>query len=286
MNAFRLYEEHSSGGLIMNAFTAISPYATMHDDVCTLALEKRTSMVLIPFHKQFNDLSGAGVLDNNPIRSVNRNILQNSPCSVGILLDRGTLNTNVTLSCKTSYNFGMIFVEGPDDREALAYAMRMAEHPNVSLTVVRLVDHNMKQSVNRDLDMVVISKCKIAIAGRKQHVYKEEHVKDSVDMINVIRSNSMENLYDLILVGRRHDSNSPLFMGLTEWNEFPELGFIGDMLASSDSNCDVSVLVVQQQMLGSDRLMVSDSSFNSKEKEASFSIVDMPRDDRVHPVAY
>ncbi|CAL8160437.1 unnamed protein product [Prunus armeniaca] len=286
VNAFRLYEEHSSGGLIMNALTAISPYATMHDDVCTLALEKRTSMVLIPFHKQFNELSGSGVLDNNPIRSVNRNILQNSPCSVGILLDRGTLNTNVTISCKTLYNFGMIFVEGPDDREALAYAMRMAEHPNVSLTVVRLVDHNMKHSVHRDLDMVLISKCKIAIAGRKQHVYKEEHVRDSVDMINAIRSNSMENLYDLILVGRRHDSNSPLFMGLTEWNEFPELGFIGDMLASSDSNCNVSVLVVQQQMLGSDRLMVSDSSFKSKGKEGSFSIVDMPRDDRVHPVDY
>jgi hypothetical protein len=37
-------------------------------------------------------------------------------------------------------------------------------------------------------------------------------------------------------------------MGLTEWNEFPELGFLGDVLASSDSQCQVSVLVVQQQV--------------------------------------
>jgi hypothetical protein len=39
-----------------------------------------------------------------------------------------------------------------------------------------------------------------------------------------------------------------MFMGLTEWNEFPELGFLGDVLASSDSQCHVSVLVVQQQV--------------------------------------
>ncbi|KAM1148491.1 hypothetical protein ACFX13_029805 [Malus domestica] len=241
VNAFRLYEEHSSGGFIMNAFTTISPYATMHDDVCTLALEKRTSMVLIPFHKQFNSLSCMEELSKR-IRSVNRNILRNSPCSVGILLDRGTLNTNASLSCKIVYSIGIIFVEGPDDREALAYAMRMTEHPNVSLTVVRLVD-NRKFNVHKEHDSELLSKCKIAIAGRKQHVYKEERVKDSVDMINVIRP--MQNFYDLIVVGRRHDCDSPLFMGLKEWNEFPELGFIGDMLASSDSNCEVSVLVVQ-----------------------------------------
>ncbi|KAM1039812.1 hypothetical protein ACFX2I_029069 [Malus domestica] len=281
VNAFRLYEEHSSGGFIMNAFTTISPYATMHDDVCTLALEKRTSMVLIPFHKQFNSLSCMEELSKR-IRSVNRNILRNSPCSVGILLDRGTLNTNASLSCKIVYSIGIIFVEGPDDREALAYAMRMTEHPNVSLTVVRLVD-NRKFNVHKEHDSELLSKCKIAIAGRKQHVYKEERVKDSVDMINVIRP--MQNFYDLIVVGRRHDCDSPLFMGLKEWNEFPELGFIGDMLASSDSNCEVSVLVVQQQMLGNDQQMVDHNSFKSN-GTPSFSVVDMPRDDRVHPLRY
>ncbi|TQD78800.1 hypothetical protein C1H46_035644 [Malus baccata] len=177
------------------------------------------------------------------------------------------------------------FQSGDSDRIVNAFRLyeeHSSEHPNVSLTVVRLVD-NRKFNVHKEHDSELLSKCKIAIAGRKQHVYKEERVKDSVDMINVIRS--MQNFYDLIVVGRRHDCDSPLFMGLKEWNEFPELGFIGDMLASSDSNCEVSVLVVQQQMLGNDQQMVDHNSFKSN-GTPSFSVVDMPRDDRVHPLRY
>ncbi|KAL6195362.1 hypothetical protein ACLB2K_030981 [Fragaria x ananassa] len=105
----------------------------------------------------------------------------------------------------------------------------MAGNPNVSLTVTKLTD--LKQSsTQKEIDSEVIRKYQEAIVDKKQHVYNEVHVKDSVDMINVIRS--MENFLDLILVGRRHDCDSQLFMGLTEWNEFPELGFLGDMLAS------------------------------------------------------
>ena len=39
---------------------------------------------------------------------------------------------------------------------------------------------------------------------------------------------------------------SPLTAGLTDWSECPELGAIGDMLASSDFAATVSVLVLQQ----------------------------------------
>ena len=178
---------------------------------------------------------------DNPIKAVNFKILKNAPCSVGILVDKGTLSGRNLGSRKPLYSIGMIFVGGPDDREALTYAMRMAEHPKVSLTVIQLVQPHKK---SKELDFDIIKRFKMPNIHQKHYLYREEVVKDSVEMINVIKS--LENLYELILVGRQHESNSPLFMGLTLWNEYPELGYLGDMLVSSESDWKVSVLVVQQ----------------------------------------
>lgn len=157
-----------------------------------------------------------------------------------------------SLSPKDTYFVGVIFIEGPDDREALAYATRMGERPNVSITVIRLVtdftDHAR-------LDLVMVDKCKTFLkssissgsisSAKKRHSYKEKAVKNSLEMINVIWS--MDNhSYNMILVGRRHWSESPLFAGLMEWTECLELGSIGDVLASGYTNNQLSLLVVQQ----------------------------------------
>ncbi|GLU11934.1 hypothetical protein SLE2022_286520 [Rubroshorea leprosula] len=280
VNAFRLYEQQYRGILVVNLFTAVSPYATMHDEICSLAIDKRVAMVIIPFHRQW---AAHGAMDDQlpgrQVRSANCNILHNAPCSVGILVDRGT----GTICSSSLCNIGVIFVQGPDDREALAYALRMGDHPNVRLTLVRIIDTNNKATngttcQSDHLDDQIINEFRISMVGKKYHTYREEGVSDSVGTVGVIRS--VENLFDLILVGRRHDNDSPLFLGLTEWNEFPELGFIGDMLASSDSNCHVSVLIVQQQtfaneLRGRDKFLSKDSSV----------ILDMPRNTgKVWPV--
>jgi hypothetical protein len=242
INAFRLYEQESNGNVIVNLFTSISPFASIHEEVCRLAVEKRTSVVIIPFHMQWRF---HGIEDITEARAVNRHILAKAPCSVGILVDRGTLSAS---KHHFVYKIGIIFVHGRDDREALAYGLRMAKHSKVSLTVIHLIDPaaGAVQSLDMDLDDDIITEFKAASAGKKPHSYITEFVKDSVELITVIRS--VQNSYDLILVGRHHRSFSPMFMGLTEWNEFPELGFLGDVLASSDSQCHVSVLVVQQQV--------------------------------------
>ncbi|KAM4095912.1 hypothetical protein ACJW30_08G066900 [Castanea mollissima] len=239
INAFRLYEQHRRGKAMVHPFTAIAPYATMHDEICNLAFEKRVSMVIIPFHKRWT-LHGSEECDN-PIKAVNFKILKNAPCSVGILVDKGTLSGKNSGSSKPLYSIGMIFVGGPDDREALTYAMHMAEHPKVSLTVIRLVQPHKKSN---ELDFDMIKRFKMPNTHQKHCLYREEVVKNSVEIINVIKS--IENLYELILVGIQHESNSPLFMGLTLCNEYPELGYLGDMLVSSESDWKVSVLVVQQ----------------------------------------
>lgn len=268
----------------MNAFTSVSPYVTMHDDVCMLALEKRVAMVIVPFHKR-RTINGM-VESINPIRGVNKNILSKAPCSVGILIDRVMLPSaaaSVSLTNRVDlYKVGMIYVEGPDDREALAYATRMAEHPMVALTVVRVIEQkrSCRQPMDQDLDAEMIEEFKLIMttSGIKHIAYEEEMVSDCVGLINVIRT--MEHEYDLIMVGRRHDGMSAMFVGLNEWNEYPELGFIGDMLASSDSADVVAVLVVQQQTIGGDQEFLDDFRCLMEE---SFSVDIKPLH---HPIAW
>lgn len=56
----------------------------------------------------------------------------------------------------------------------------------------------------------------------------------------------MNHVNDLFIVGRGQGTMSPLTDGLTDWSECPELGAIGDLLASSDFETTASVLVMHQ----------------------------------------
>lgn len=169
-------------------------------------------------------------------------------------MERGILSRTNSSGNVTFYSVGVIFAGGADDREALAYAMRMAEHSNVRVTVIRLVEPRKSKGkimggIRGDQDGDVIHRFRTGCMHIKRHDYREEMIVDSVEMVSVIRS--LEGCFDLILVGRRHESAmSSLFMGMTEWNENPELGVVGDMLVSSESTSDSSILVVQQQLLG------------------------------------
>merc|ERR1712100_691310 len=76
---------------------------------------------------------------NPAYQMVNKKVLANAPCSVGILIDRG-LNGSTRLAAKSvSHHIAVLFFGGPDDREALFYAWRMSEHPGVRVTVLRLI---------------------------------------------------------------------------------------------------------------------------------------------------
>ncbi|GMN23511.1 hypothetical protein TIFTF001_000141 [Ficus carica] len=221
INALQLFEQNNHGKAIMTAITAMAPCTSMHDDICSLVLEKRACMVIIPFHTSTLTADNSEALTtNNPLRTVNLNILRKAPCSVGILVDRSDGDAAVkTLSSKDTYSVGMIFIEGPDDREELAYAMRMGEKPNVSISVIRLRQEEA------------------FLQGEGGEEQLGDDKRDSVDGYHS---------YNMILVGRRHWSESPLFAGLTEWTEYPELGSIGNVLASGYTNNQVSLLVVQQ----------------------------------------
>ncbi|KAI3461693.1 hypothetical protein Pfo_018356 [Paulownia fortunei] len=278
INALRFFELENRGHVTVYPFTSISPYASMHDDVCSLAAERRVSLVIVLFHK--HPAIHVSEVESNAIRAVNHNIIKESPCSVGILIDRGVMNCSVSSLLQTDvYRIGVIFLGGPDDREALAYARRMAKHPNMRLTLVRFVDDNMGSTYLSDvkLDLDSINEYRDAQIQNKQCFYQEESVKDSMGVISATRS--MQSCFDLILVGRRHNDDSPLLAGLHDWNEFPELGIVGDMLVSLNSECKASVLVVQQALSDEGNL---DNPQNVRQD--SSAVLEMPlHDARVWP---
>ena len=246
INAFRMYERNNLSIVTLQPFTSIAPYATMHNDICTLALDKRASLIILPFHRQWNT---DHTKDISKFRSVNLRVLDKAPCSVGIIIDRGAWRgTKSVLGSWSLFRVGVFFIGGADDREAVAYAMRMSEHPNVTVTLVRFLplqmtinDHDPNE---RRMDNDMINEFKVSKVGSEKALYKEEMVVDSVCTCSGIRS--MENSFDLILVGRRHEENSPMVYGLNDWMDYPELGFLGDILASEDFTGKVSTLVIQQ----------------------------------------
>jgi hypothetical protein len=137
INAFENYEQHAEH-VSVQPLTAISPYSTMHEDICNLAEEKRVAFIIIPFHKQ-QTVDGGMESTNMAFRTVNQNVLANSPCSVGILVDRGLNSSNRLIADQMSHHIAVLFFGGPDDREALSYGWRMSEHSGISLTVMRFV---------------------------------------------------------------------------------------------------------------------------------------------------
>lgn len=264
INAFENYEQHA-GCVSVQPLTAISPYSTMHEDICNLAEDKRVAFIIIPFHKQ-QTVDGGMEATNPAFRMINQNVLANAPCSVGILVDRGLNGSTRLAANQVTHHIAVIFFGGPDDREALTYAWRMSDHPGTSLTVLRFISDDdaadtteqsrgnpndprmltveTDDTMERQLDDDLVNDFRMKTMNDESIVYNEKVVHNGEETVAAIRS--MDNVHDLFIVGRGQGIISPLTAGLTDWSECPELGAIGDLLASSDFAATVSVLVVQQ----------------------------------------
>lgn len=235
ISAFQQFESQYEGLKCYN-FTAIAPYNSMHDEICTLALDKSVSFLIISFKKA----------DTTPVRGVMRNVLDKAPCSVGILINKRIVLSRNAHSL--SFHVCVAFLGGPDAREALAFAMRMLQNISTRVTVIRLIaeEEFVSDLLEIKLDMRAIAQLKSLNGDEGAHVqYREVIVKDGAHTIEVLRS--IDNEYDLVLVGRRLDADSPLVSGLADWTYEPELGIVGDVLASTDIKSTGPVLVIQQQ---------------------------------------
>lgn len=85
--AFSAYAQLSH--VRVRPFTAISSLSTMHEDVCTVADQRRVSLILLPFHRHRSDHSGDMENFRPGWRAVNRRVQREAPCSVGLFVDRG-----------------------------------------------------------------------------------------------------------------------------------------------------------------------------------------------------
>ncbi|KAF6155296.1 hypothetical protein GIB67_019822 [Kingdonia uniflora] len=299
INAFENYEQHV-GGVSVQPLTAISPYSTMHEDICNLAEDKRVAFIIVPFHKQ-QTVDGGMEATNPAFRMVNQNVLANAPCSVGILVDRGLGGSTRVAASHISHHIVVLFFGGPDDREALSYASRMAEHQGITLTILRFLPGNdvAEQSVNhnnndervltvitdndrdKQIDDEFLSDFRLKNVSNKSIVYTEKVVNNGEETVAVIRA--LDSIYDLYIIGRGQGMVSPLTTGLTDWSECPELGAIGDILASSDFAATVSVLVVQQYVgvVNGDGLGTPDSPAHQTEYYNSIGNPNRPQ--QMHP---
>ncbi|MBA0714677.1 hypothetical protein Golax_013636 [Gossypium laxum] len=264
INAFESFEQHSSF-VSIHPLTAISPYNSIHEDIYSVAEDKRVALVIIPFHKQ--QTVDGGMEGTNPaFGSVNQNLLAKAPCSVGILVDRGVSGSARVAANEVSRQVCVLFFGGPDDREALAYGWRMCENPGIALTVLRFVPGanatlstmlptddpdnpnvltvEATSSRENGLDDEYINDFRSKNDDDESIVYTENVVNSSEETVAAIRK--LDNYHDLLIVGRGHGVMSPLTTGLTDWSECPELGAIGDILAESDFSSTASVLVIQQ----------------------------------------
>ncbi|KAF9684173.1 hypothetical protein SADUNF_Sadunf04G0090200 [Salix dunnii] len=261
----------------IQALTAMSPQASMHEDICSLAEEKHPALLVIPFHKLPSKDGKLEDEDNTLFRGVNLNVLANAPCSVGIFVDRGFGVSENGESSLTMRQILVLFVGGPDDREALAYAWRMGGTEGISLTVVRFLPGDQVEEIeaidlpvgeahkmitsdtfvdrNRKLDDEYVNEFRLKTAGEQFVSYQEKVVNNDEEIILALQE--MHHIYDLYVVGRGEGIVSPLTASLADWCEYPELGPIGDLLITS-SFAQGSVLVVQQYAGSKDGISIAD----------------------------
>ncbi|KAK9134630.1 hypothetical protein Syun_013960 [Stephania yunnanensis] len=293
LSAFENFEQYT-GGVSIQPLTVVSPYPTMHEDICNLAENKHVAFIILPFHKQLT-VDGGMKVTNPAYRTMNQNVLANAPCSVGILVDKGfSGSTKVASGAHGTSQIIVFFFGGPDDREALSYAKRMLEHPGIILTVIRFVPgkHTFRSTFNhqegsngqgsltvmtdteraRQLDEEVLNDFKSATHNNGGVVYEEKVVNNGEETLAAIRS--IEKVHDLYIVGRCQYMDSPLMAGLNDWSECPELGTIGDILASPDFSFPVSVLVVQQYVGENTQVELVTPETPSRQKDI-FSILNV-----------
>ncbi|KAL4284525.1 hypothetical protein GQ457_16G004140 [Hibiscus cannabinus] len=244
---FKQFERDNSESVSVNVFTAVSPPISMYEDICNLAMNCSTSFIILPFHRRWYT-DGSIEWEDQTVRSLNLDILEKAPCSVGILVEgRHNLRDTNTMSLSSntpSFHVAVIFLGGQDDWEAIALGKRISQAESATLTIIHLKATNNLGTVlvdhERTLDMEMLRHIRGSVDA-----YIEEQVTDGPETGSFLRS-VVEN-YQLIIVGRRYSSEDPQTSGLQEWCEFEEIGLIGDLLSSKEFIGNYSLLIVQQQ---------------------------------------
>ncbi|WOG94609.1 hypothetical protein DCAR_0313905 [Daucus carota subsp. sativus] len=261
-NALKFSHESEGEYVEIHPFTSVSPKKSMYQDICELALTKKASLIILPFDKGWLDMRNStieGAAAQKKVQSINFNVMNHAPCSVALLVDKGSLqghlhgNSSISMQHIRHY-FAVLFLGGPDAREALAFADRMASHPDVSLLVIRFLSPNGEGDdlIEKKLDDGLVTWFWVKNEGNSKVTYKEVVVQNGEDTLSAIQAMNDDSI-SLWIVGRKHGINPLLLQGLQSWSDHQELGVIGEYVSSLDLSTSASVLVVQQQILRDQR---------------------------------
>ncbi|KAJ3672364.1 hypothetical protein LUZ60_007085 [Juncus effusus] len=247
-------------GVPVREMTAISHYVNMHTDVCMGAEDVRATFIILPFHKEQRTRPSA----TNSTIATDLETTPATPTGVQIPLSKVVA----------------IFFGGPDDREAATVMLRMATHPLVEATLVRFLPeirddaHSKSGTSSRftsQIAMIVeddteaeaddefISNYKKSYVETGIVMFEERYVRNGSETVTAL--SSMAGLYSLFIVGKGRSNPSPLMSGISDWEECPELGPIGDLLASEDFMDSGSVLIIHQHSLTERRSLLGGEDY-------------------------
>lgn len=266
-NTFKALSETCTA-IRVETLDVVSSYESIHQDIQSLGEQKRTALILMPFHKE---LQGDEETSNEVCKNINQNVVQDAPCSVAMLVDRG-----LGLSSKVNIRIIMLFIGGPDDREALAIAWRMARNSGNQLSMVRILlsdeaakvpttneDVHWLSSAAQDVESQKLLDEECIDSFRYKGVYNndsitytQEEVHNSQELITLLHELDKGD-YDLYIVGRGSGRNSVMFLNLLEWCDNPEIGALGDIVTSKSFGSRSSLLSVQQ--LGSSVMILGNN---------------------------
>ncbi|CAL9097281.1 unnamed protein product [Musa acuminata var. zebrina] len=271
------------GRVHVRSTTTVSSMAAMHEDVRDVAEQKRVSLLIVPFHKHQHRRDGAVENAGPGRRAVNQRVMREAPCSVAVLVDRGFSGGRQVGSAEVAREICVVFFGGPDDREALALAGRMAQHPGVRVTAVRFVPEKnggverpsvslrpsplknadesytfstavMDRQREKEMDEAAVAAFRKKTEGGTARYEK----RPAGNVIEAVLKIGKSGEFELVVVGKGRFPTTMVAEIAEQPAEHPELGPVGDMLASSSHGIASSVLVIQQHdMVHSEETPVS-----------------------------
>ncbi|KAM0836444.1 hypothetical protein ACQ4PT_062324 [Festuca glaucescens] len=253
------------------------------DAVCRCAADAHATLLLLPcFKEQRYDGKMACRLEER--RELNHGVLARAPCTVGLLVDRPyrSIGASFQVPCSVdtrtrtllhpcsdravTHVIAAVFLGGPDDREAVSVASRLADNPNIGLTVFRFVKRStydtvtsstsraaaaaagedLEQPLNEgDADERFMWRFYELYASRELAMYVEKVVESPADVVETL--DAMAGMFSLVIVGWGGRQPVELLAGLDRWAEAGrEMGAVAEILASNASMEMGSVLVMQQ----------------------------------------
>ncbi|XP_054792148.1 cation/H(+) antiporter 2-like [Prosopis cineraria] len=252
--------------ILIHQRKAVSSFPSLYEDVCNDAEDLHVTIILLPFHKH-QRIDGKLESGKEGIRTTNQKVLRHAPCSVGVIVERG-LSRVPSFSQLTAsegiQNVVTLFFGGSDDREAIAWSIRIAQHSKINLTIIRFLLASMPRSETsseesedqeilmslsgqetvNEIDNTFMVDFYNRYVASGQIGYVEKFVSNGAQTVQVFKE--IGDMYSLFIVGKGGRGHCSLTIGMSDWEECPELGIVGDVLASSELAIHGSVLVVQQ----------------------------------------